>query len=106
MCIDDRAQRSIKLAAVNVGATYIFNIPDLIAAEARYHKSFYDNFVKKKSLDENMETEKIPSVEEEAYKQVLKFCLELQYLSGILSMNDLYDMMRSKLAEQDLVFEQ
>ena len=81
------------------------SLPDLIAAEAHYHKSCYDQFVRVNRENENEENED-PKVEvEEAYKEVLKFCLQLEYQPDIVPIKKLIDMMKIKLEKSDSILE-
>ena len=41
LCIDKRSEESIKSGAKNKGYFALLGIPDMIAAEAQYHRTFY-----------------------------------------------------------------
>lgn len=101
-CVDDRAEKSIKSASKKIGDYNILSLPDLIAAEAHYHKSCYDHFVRVNRDKENEDSED-PNVEEGSYKEVLKFCLELEYQPDIVPVKNLIDMMKVKLEETDSI---
>ena len=46
ICIDKRAEESIKFGATNKGHFALLSIPDMIAAEYRYHRTCYRKYLK------------------------------------------------------------
>ena len=98
-CIDERAEKSIKSAAQKHNHNQIMSIPDLIAAEARYHKSCYDKFTR---VNREENKEKNDPYYANAYQEVLKVCLELEFQPDIMPYMHLVDMMKAKLQEKGL----
>ena len=99
-CIDERAERSIKSAAQKHDKNQIMSIPDLIAAEAHYHKSCYDKFTRVNRGEEHKESND-PNYAN-AYQEVLKVCLELEFQPDIIPYMQLVNMMKAKLKEKGL----
>ena len=98
LCIDDRARQLIQQCAREKKNFHITSIADLISSEARYHKSCYLSYTKNKTdiFDDNVELE--------AFKAVVKFCLELETFrkDEIIPFKSLVAIMEKKLAEDDL----
>jgi len=96
-CIDERAEKSITAAALKNNDHHILSIPDLIAAEAHYHKSCYDLFTRVNRDGEKKEND--DTEETKAYKEVLKLCLELELQPDVIPYKILVNMMKAKLKE-------
>ena len=56
LCIDKRSEESIKSGAKNKGYFALLGIPDMIAAEAQYHRTCY-----RKSLKVNYKQQRLSS---------------------------------------------
>ena len=100
LCIDLRAENSIKSAAKKKGDFVLLGIPDLIAAEAYYHKSCYKQYLKV-----NYETERESSTykeaEKAAYKNVVSFCVELHLNPDVVPLSFLINMMQNVFTEMN-----
>ena len=94
LCIDERARELITECAKKKGNYYINSIPYLILNEAHYHKSCYQTFTKE---DKDIKTD----FESEAFKDVVKFCLELETFrtNEIIPFKFLLSIMNKKLNE-------
>ena len=74
----------------------------MIAAEARYHRTYYRQYLKV-----NYKKQRLSSfysdAENEEYKKVVSFCLELQFYPKIIPFTSLLEIMKSTLAEKNEV---
>lgn len=99
-CIDERGRDLIIKHARRKQNFYIMSIPDLISNEAKYHKTCYQTFtLDEKEEDDIDETD----IEAEAFKQVIKYFLELQTFrkNDIVTLKFLMAMMEEKLKESN-----
>ena len=79
LCVVDRAEESIKFAAKKAGDYNVLSIPDLIAAEAHYHKSCYKQYLNVNYDKGIAEKDEYFDIEVALFEEVVKICLELQY---------------------------
>ena len=102
LCIDKRTEESIKSAATNMGDFALLGILDMIAAEARYHRTCYRQY-----LTVNYKKQRLSSsysdAENEAYKKVISFCVELPFYPKIIPFTSLLEIMKTTLAEKNEV---
>ena len=102
-CVETRAVTAIKLAAEKKEDFSILALlaNDLIAKEAHYHKSCYKsymriNYEQTKKVDRNQTT-----VEVVAYKEVVKYCHELQQKQQIVKFTTLTKILENVFKEKE-----
>ena len=102
LCIDDRAEKTIRSAAKEKNDYDILSISDLISSEAHYHKTCYVMYVKPNDEKEKSEQD---IMEAEAFEMIVRYCLELETVrrNQIISFKYLVMMMENKLTENNLV---
>ena len=101
-CIDERARDLIIECAKRKGNFYVLSIPNLISNEAKYHKSCYQSFT---IIPDGKEEDEIETnIEAEAFKEVIKYCLELESFrsSEIVTLKFLMSKMEEKLKDNNL----
>ena len=100
LCIDIRAEKSIKSAATKKGDFIILGIPDLIASEAHYHKTCYKQYIKVNYENEKEKnTPSIKEAEKMAYRKIVEFCVKLQLNPDVIPLSFLNNMMENSFAE-------
>ncbi|XP_066925451.1 uncharacterized protein [Clytia hemisphaerica] len=102
-CIDERGRDQILEWAKKKGNFDVLGISNLITNEAKYHKSCYQSFIKVPDGKGEDKTE----IEAEAFKAVIKYCLEQEsfHSSEIVTLNFLMSIMEGKLKDNDLTME-
>ena len=107
-CIDERARDRIIECAKRKGRFDIFGISNLISNEAKYHKSCYRNFTYIPDDEvEPTESETKKSLQSSAFKEVVKFCLDLDTFrpNEIIPLKHLVSIMEDKLKENNLTMD-